>query len=126
LVVPVVHNAGSLSFAQLVAQTERLASAARSGTLDARAMTGGTITLTNVGAAGPVDTGAPIINAPEVACVGFGAIKPRPMVIDGQVVARPGAWISMSADHRVVDGALAARFLGRLVALLEHPETLAR
>lgn len=126
LVVPVVHNAQSLSFAQLVAQTERLASAARNGALDARAMTGGTITLTNVGAAGPVDTGAPIINAPEVACVGFGAIKPRPMVVDGQVVARPGAWISMSADHRVVDGALAARFLGRLVELLEHPDALMR
>ncbi len=57
LVVPVVHNAQSLSFAQLVAQTERLATAARNGALDARAMTGGTITLTNVGAAGPVDTG---------------------------------------------------------------------
>ncbi len=126
LMVPVIHNAQTLSFAQLATEAERLAQAARAGTLDARAMTGGTITLTNVGAAGPVDTGAPIINAPEVACVGFGAIKPRPMVVDGQVVARPGAWISMSADHRVVDGATAARFLGRLVELLEQPETLVR
>jgi pyruvate dehydrogenase E2 component (dihydrolipoamide acetyltransferase) len=126
LMVPVIHNAQTLSFAQLATEAERLAQAARAGTLDVRAMTGGTITLTNVGAAGPADTGAPIINAPEVACVGFGAIKPRPMVVDGQVVARPGAWISMSADHRVVDGAMAARFLGRLVELLEHPEPLVK
>jgi pyruvate dehydrogenase E2 component (dihydrolipoamide acetyltransferase) len=124
LVVPVIHGAQALRFAQLAAEAERLAQGARAGTLDARAMTGGTITLTNVGAAGPIDTGAPIINAPEVACVGFGAIKPRPMVVDGQVVARPAAWISMSADHRVVDGATAARFLGRLVELLEHPDEL--
>jgi pyruvate dehydrogenase E2 component (dihydrolipoamide acetyltransferase) len=118
LVVPVVHDAQTLSLREIAAECERLAQAARAGTLDARAMTRGTITLTNVGASGPVDTGAPIINPPEVCVVGFGAIKPRPMVVAGQVVARPGAWIAMACDHRVVDGATAARFLGRLVGLL--------
>jgi pyruvate/2-oxoglutarate dehydrogenase complex dihydrolipoamide acyltransferase (E2) component len=51
--------------------------------------------------------------------VGFGAIKPRPMVLDGQVVVRPGAWISISVDHRIVDGALATEFLTSLVRELE-------
>jgi pyruvate dehydrogenase E2 component (dihydrolipoamide acetyltransferase) len=124
LIVPVVQNAQTLSLRQIAVECERMAQAARAGTLDARAMSGGTITLSNVGAAGPVDTGAPIINPPEVCCVGFGAIKPRPMVVDGQVVARPGVWISMACDHRVVDGATAARFLGRLVELLEQPASL--
>jgi pyruvate/2-oxoglutarate dehydrogenase complex dihydrolipoamide acyltransferase (E2) component len=82
-------------------------------------MTGGTITVTNVGASGPVETGTPIINPPECCVVGFGAIKPRPMVVNGQVVARPGAWISISVDHRIVDGALATEFLTALVKELE-------
>jgi pyruvate dehydrogenase E2 component (dihydrolipoamide acetyltransferase) len=87
-------------------------------------MTGGTITLTNVGAAGPVDTGAPLINPPEACVVGFGAIKPRPMAVGEQVLVRPSAWISMSCDHRIVDGATAAKFIGKLVSLLEEPGVL--
>jgi pyruvate dehydrogenase E2 component (dihydrolipoamide acetyltransferase) len=82
-------------------------------------MSGGTITVTNVGASGPVETGTPIINPPECCVVAFGAIKPRAMVVDSQVVARSGAWISISVDHRIVDGALATEFLTALVAELE-------
>ena len=82
-------------------------------------MTGGTVTLTNVGASGPVETGTPIINPPECCVVGFGAIKPRAMVVGGEVVARPGAWISISVDHRIVDGAMATEFLTDLVLRLE-------
>ncbi|MBF6590716.1 MAG: 2-oxo acid dehydrogenase subunit E2 [Ktedonobacterales bacterium] len=126
LVVPVIHNAQRLSLARLAAEAERLVRVAREGKLDARAMTGGTITLTNVGAAGPVETGAPLINPPEVCVVGFGAIKPRPTVVGEAILVRPGAWISMSCDHRVVDGATAARFLGALVGYLEAPERLLR
>jgi len=85
-------------------------------------MTGGTITITNVGASGPVETGTPIINPPECCVVGFGAIKPRAMVVDGQVVARPGAWISISVDHRIVDGAMATEFLTDLVQRLERAD----
>src|SRR5947207_1294459 len=83
-------------------------------------MSGGTSTITNVGASGPVETGTPIISPPECCVVAFGAIKPRPMVIDGEVVARSGAWISISVDHRIVDGALATEFLTALVGELEH------
>ncbi|MEO7003618.1 MAG: dihydrolipoamide acetyltransferase family protein [Ktedonobacterales bacterium] len=124
LIVPVVHNAHTLSLAQIVAETERLTPLAREGKLPAAEMTGGTITITNVGAMGPVETGAPLINAPEVCVVGFGAIKPRPTVVGDVVLVRPGAWLSISCDHRVVDGATAAQFLGALVRALEQPETL--
>jgi 2-oxoisovalerate dehydrogenase E2 component (dihydrolipoyl transacylase) len=125
LVVPVIHNAHTMTFAEVAAEVERLVPLARAGKLDARSMTGGTITITNVGAAGPVDTGAPLINAPEACVVGFGAIKPRPMVVGDQVLARPSAWISIACDHRIVDGATAAQFMGALVAGLEQPDELA-
>ncbi|HEY1387784.1 MAG TPA: dihydrolipoamide acetyltransferase family protein [Ktedonobacterales bacterium] len=124
LIVPVIHNAHAMSFAEIAGEIERLVPLARAGKLDARAMTGGTITITNVGAAGPVDTGAPLINAPEACVVGFGAIKPRPTVVGEQVLARPSAWISIACDHRIVDGATAAQFMGALVSGLENPAEL--
>jgi pyruvate dehydrogenase E2 component (dihydrolipoamide acetyltransferase) len=124
LVVPVIHDAHALTLAQVATETDRLTQLARAGKLEARMMTDGTITLTNVGAAGPVDTGAPLINPPEACVVGFGAIKPRPLVVGEQVLARPSAWISMSCDHRIVDGATAAKFIGKLVSLLEVPYAL--
>jgi pyruvate/2-oxoglutarate dehydrogenase complex dihydrolipoamide acyltransferase (E2) component len=124
LIVPVIHNAHTMNFAEIAAEIERLVPLARAGKLDARAMTGGTITITNVGAAGPVDTGAPLINAPEACVVGFGAIKLRPTVVGEQVLARPSAWISIACDHRIVDGATAAQFMGALVSGLENPAAL--
>lgn len=126
LVVPVIHDAHTLTLALVAAEADRLTQLARAGKLEARMMTGGTITLTNVGAAGPVDTGAPLINPPEACVVGFGAIKKRPMAVGEQVLVRPSAWISMSCDHRIVDGATAAKFIGKLVSLLEEPEALAQ
>ncbi len=126
LVVPVVRDAATLSLAQVAAECERLVGLARDGRLDPASMTGGSITITNVGAMGPVETGAPIINAPEVCIVGFGAIKPRPTVVGDALAVRPGAWISVSCDHRVVDGASAAQFMGALIAALEEPDALAR
>ncbi|HEY8326321.1 MAG TPA: dihydrolipoamide acetyltransferase family protein, partial [Ktedonobacterales bacterium] len=125
LVVPVVRDAAALSLAQIAAECERLVGLAREGRLDPGSMTGGSITITNVGAMGPVETGAPIINAPEVCIVGFGAIKPRPTVVGDALAVRPGAWISVSCDHRVIDGASAAQFMGALIASLEEPESLA-
>ena len=124
LLVPVIANAHTLGLRQIAAEANRLVSLAREGKLDAKSLTGGTITITNVGASGPVDTGAPLINPPEVCIVGFGALKPRPTVVGDQVVVRPGAWISISCDHRVVDGANAAQFFGELVHQLEAPEGL--
>lgn len=125
LVVPVVRDAAALSLAQIAAECERLVALAREGRLEPSSMTGGSITITNVGAMGPVETGAPIINAPEVCIVGFGAIKPRPTVVGDALAVRPGAWISVSCDHRVIDGASAAQFMGALIASLEEPESLA-
>lgn len=119
LLVPVLRDADQLDLATIAERSAHLIEGARAGTLKPGDMTGGTITVTNVGASGPVETGTPIINPPECCVVGFGAIKPRAMVIDGQVVARPGAWISISVDHRIVDGALAAEFLTALVRELE-------
>jgi 2-oxoisovalerate dehydrogenase E2 component (dihydrolipoyl transacylase) len=124
LLVPVIRQVDGLDLAGTAAECERLVSLARAGQLDAASMTGGTITVTNVGAAGPVDTGAPLINPPEACVIGFGAIKPRPTAVGDQVVVRPGAWISISCDHRIVDGATAAGFLGALVRQLEAPEGL--
>ncbi len=126
LLVPVIHNAQALSFLEIATHSEDLVERARAGTIDAKSMTGGTITVTNVGAAGPVDTGAPLINAPEACVVGFGAIKPRPTVVGDSIEVRPGAWISVSCDHRIVDGATAARFFGIIVKCLEEPEMLLR
>jgi pyruvate dehydrogenase E2 component (dihydrolipoamide acetyltransferase) len=119
LLVPVLRAADQLELTAIAEKSAQLIEGARAGTLPPGQMSGGTITVTNVGASGPVETGTPIINPPECCVVAFGAIKPRPMVVDGKVVARSGAWISISVDHRIVDGALATEFLTALVAELE-------
>jgi 2-oxoisovalerate dehydrogenase E2 component (dihydrolipoyl transacylase) len=119
LLVPVLRSADQLELTAIAEKSAQLIEGARAGTLPPGQMSGGTITVTNVGASGPVETGTPIINPPECCVVAFGAIKPRPMVVDGKVVARSGAWISISVDHRIVDGALATEFLTALVAELE-------
>jgi 2-oxoisovalerate dehydrogenase E2 component (dihydrolipoyl transacylase) len=119
LLVPVLRRADKLELAAIAEQSAQLIEGARAGTLPPGQMSGGTITVTNVGASGPVEAGTPIINPPECCVVAFGAIKPRPMVVDGQVVARSGAWISISVDHRIVDGAMATEFLTALVSELE-------
>ena len=119
LLVPVLRGVDQLDLAAIADQSAHLIEGARAGNLPPGQMSGGTITVTNVGASGPVETCTPIINPPECCVVAFGAIKPRPMVVDGQVVARSGAWISISVDHRIVDGALATEFLTALVSELE-------
>jgi pyruvate dehydrogenase E2 component (dihydrolipoamide acetyltransferase) len=84
-------------------------------------LSGSTFTVSNFGALG-VDDGMPVINYPEAAILGMGSIKPRPVVVDRAVVARPTMSLTCAFDHRVVDGAQAAAFLGDLRALLEAPE----
>jgi pyruvate dehydrogenase E2 component (dihydrolipoamide acetyltransferase) len=121
LLVPVLRGADRLDLAGIAEASARLIEGARAGTLSPAEMTGGTITVTNVGASGPIETGTPIINPPECCVVGFGGIRPRPMVVDGQVLARQSAWISISVDHRIVDGAMASEFLTALVHGLEDP-----
>ena len=119
LLVPVLRGADQLDLTTIAEKSAQLIEGARAGTLAPSQMSGGTITVTNVGASGPVETGTPIINPPECCVVAFGAIKPRPMVVNGQVVARSGAWISITVDHRIVDGAMATEFLTALVMELE-------
>src|SRR2546428_1145527 len=119
LLGPVLRGADQPGLTAIAERSAQLIDGARAGTLPPNQMSGGTITVTNVGASGPVETGTPIINPPECCVVAFGAIKPRPMVVQGQVVARSGAWISISVDHRIVDGALATEFLTALVSELE-------
>jgi pyruvate dehydrogenase E2 component (dihydrolipoamide acetyltransferase) len=122
LVVPVVIDADRLSLQEIAAQTKQLVEAARGGRI--QGMGQGSFTITNLGMAG-VEEFAAIINPPEVAILAIGAVREAAVVKDGTV--RPGKvmTVTLSADHRAVDGMLAARFLGRLKELLEDPEQLA-
>lgn len=119
LLVPVIRNAGGLSLAELAAESRRLVELARAGKLTAADMQGGVFTITNLGAYG-IDAFTPIINAPEAAILGIGAIRLEPAVAaNGQIVARQQLTLSLTFDHRIVDGAPAARFLQALVEAIE-------
>jgi pyruvate dehydrogenase E2 component (dihydrolipoamide acetyltransferase) len=123
LLVPVVRKADHKGLAQLAAETRDLAERARRGKLTPDELRGSTFTLTNLGMFG-VDAFTPIINLPETAILGVGRIKERPTVAAGQVVAKPIMWLSLTFDHRLVDGGLAARFLQRVAQLVEQPVLL--
>ncbi|HEX8861942.1 MAG TPA: dihydrolipoamide acetyltransferase family protein, partial [Actinomycetes bacterium] len=123
LLVPNVKDAdllGILDLAREISRVTELARERRAGVAD---LTGGTITITNVGGFG-VETGTPIINKPECAIVATGLIAERPWVVDGQLAVRQVMTTSVSFDHRIVDGAYAARFLATLRDLLEDPVLL--
>lgn len=125
LLVPVVRDVGSMGIGRVSAEIERLATAARAGALAPSDMTGGTITVTNTGSYGS-EAGTPILNPPQGAILALGVIEPRALVVDGEVVARPACTMSLTFDHRLLDGATAGRAFGTLVELLEDPEHLAR
>ncbi|WP_166905521.1 dihydrolipoamide acetyltransferase family protein [Mycobacterium sp. DL440] len=121
LLVPVIRDAQAMTTRQLAGTVAGLVEQARAGTLSPAELSGSTFTVSNFGALG-LDDGVPVINYPEAAILGMGSIKPRPVVVDGAVVARPTMSLTCAFDHRVVDGAQAAAFLGDLRALLEAPE----
>jgi pyruvate dehydrogenase E2 component (dihydrolipoamide acetyltransferase) len=123
LLVPVVRDVDRKGLAQLAAETAALAERARAGKCTADELTGGTFTLTNLGMFG-IDVFTPLINLPECAILGVGRIKERPAIVAGQVVPRQTVWLSLTFDHRLVDGGPAARFLGRVVQLVEKPHLL--
>ena len=123
LLVPVVRDVGDLSLGEVAAEIQRLASAARDGSIRIEEMTGGTITVTNTGSYGS-EFGTPIINRAQAAILGLGAIAPRALVVDGEVVARPACTLSLTFDHRLLDGATAGRAFGDLVAALSSPDRL--
>jgi 2-oxoglutarate dehydrogenase E2 component (dihydrolipoamide succinyltransferase) len=99
----------------------RLAAKAREGRLSPDDLAGGTISITNIGAFG-ADPGTPIIQLPHVAIVGFGAITKEAVVVDDQIVIRPMILVSVTVDHRLVTGAVAAGFRVRLKELLDSPQ----
>jgi len=124
LMVPVLRDVGGKSLSQITAGVEDLAARARSGTLTLDDVTGGTFTITNVGMYG-VTTFTPILNVPQVAILGVGTIAKQPILKDGTIQVCDILHVSLTADHRVVDGALSARFLKRFKDLLEDEATFA-
>lgn len=120
LVVPVLRHIDRLSLVELAQQREQLIARARTGKLMPDEMNGGSFTLSNFGSYGG-DFETPILNWPQSALLGIGQISDEAVVRDGQVVARPMMMISLTFDHRLIDGALAGRFRSRLRELLERP-----
>ena len=123
LLVPNIKDADTLGILDLARELTRLTELARERKAAPADLTGGTITITNVGGFG-VETGTPIINKPECAILATGLIAPRPWVVDGQLAVRQLMTTSVSFDHRIVDGAYAAQFLAHLRDLLEDPALL--
>jgi pyruvate/2-oxoglutarate dehydrogenase complex dihydrolipoamide acyltransferase (E2) component len=123
LVVPVIHDADRKTIFELAAEIAELADKARAGKLTRDEITGGTFTITNVGSVGGLFT-FPVINYPEVAILGTHSIAPRPVVRDGQIVIRQMMYLSLSFDHRVVDGALAAQFVADVAASLANVDLM--
>jgi len=123
LVVPVVRGCDSRSVHEIDAELRRLAGAARSGALKPEELRGSTFTVTSAGKlAGLFQT--PIVNHPEVAILSVGRIAERPVVRDGEIVARPVGCLALTFDHRVVDGARAAEFGLSVLRRLEQPATI--
>ena len=123
LFVPVVKRVADKSILELAAEIADLSQRTREGKAKLDDLTGGTFTITSVGNIGG-RFATPILNHPEVAILGVNQIHDRPVAVDGQVVIRPMMYLSPSFDHRVIDGAVAARAVSALKAILESPEQL--
>src|SRR5690348_1093549 len=120
LVVPVIRHADRATLAQISAALRDLSERARGFRLKPEEMDGGTFTVTNLGTY-EVDAFTPILNPPEAAVLGVGRVHRRPVAVDDRVEVRPVMVLSLTFDHRVVDGAPAAQFLQRVKHVLEHP-----
>lgn len=125
LLVPVVLDADRLGVREIADRIGELVAAARDGGLTPAQVTGHTITVTNTGSYGS-EAGTPLLHLPDAVIVGLGAIEPRALVVDGAVVARPACTLSVTFDHRILDGATVGRALNDLVALLEDEDALRR
>ncbi|ADG90020.1 dihydrolipoamide acetyltransferase family protein [Thermobispora bispora] len=120
LIVPNIKDADRLSLPELARELNRLVERARAGRCTPAELTGGTITITNVGVFG-VDAGTPILNPGEVAILALGQIRDMPWVVDGQLAVRKVTTLALSFDHRVVDGELGSKVLRDVGAMLEDP-----
>jgi len=123
LLVVVVRDADKKPLAEVNSDLMGMVAKSRQGGLGPDELSGSTFTITNLGGYG-VEAFTPIVNPPETAILGVGRIAQRPAVVDGQIVARDLMYLSLSFDHRVVDGAPAAQFLQRVKECLEAPYIL--
>jgi pyruvate dehydrogenase E2 component (dihydrolipoamide acetyltransferase) len=123
LIVPVVRDTGCKSLKQIAESIEDVARRAREDQLEVADLRGGTFTITNIGPLGGTAV-IPIVNYPEVAILGMGRVQDKPVVRDGQIVVRKILPLALSFDHRVADGADAARFVNELARYLSDPNLL--
>ena len=123
LVVPVLRNAESLSFAEIESQIRDFGTRARDGKLTIEELTGGTFTISNGGIFGSL-VSTPIINPPQSAILGMHKIQERPIAEHGQVVIRPMMYLALSYDHRIIDGREAVQCLDTIRQSLEDPSRL--
>ena len=120
LLAPVISDVPSLGLREIAARTHDLKQRAHTSELKPQELKGGTFTISNLGAFG-IDAFTPIINLPQCAILGLGRIERRPMVVSDQIVPREAITLSLTFDHRIVDGAPAARFLAALRQAIENP-----
>ncbi len=120
LLVPTIKDADKKGVAEIATDFRALVARVREGKAGPDDLTGGTFTITNLGMY-EVDAFTPIINLPEVAILGVGRIKEKPVVVDGEIAVRKMMWLSLTFDHRIIDGAPAARFLQRIKQMVEQP-----
>jgi 2-oxoisovalerate dehydrogenase E2 component (dihydrolipoyl transacylase) len=120
LLVPNVKNAGALPLPALAAALQTLTETARAGKATPADLSGGTITITNVGVFG-VDAGTPILTPGEAAILAFGQVRDTPWVVDGQIAVRKACTLSLSFDHRIIDGELGSAALRDVGSMLEDP-----
>jgi pyruvate dehydrogenase E2 component (dihydrolipoamide acetyltransferase) len=120
LITPVVRDADQKGLAEIGAEVRELAERAKKKALKPEEYSGGSITVSNLGMYG-IDEFIAVLNPPQAAIVAIGAVTPKPVVRDGQIVVRSMMSVTLSGDHRVIDGAVGAEFLKELRSLLEHP-----
>ena len=120
LIVPIVRDADSKSFAAIEKEIADYARKARDGTIGIEDLTGGTFTITNGGVFGSLMS-TPIVNAPQSAILGMHKIQERPMVVNGQIAVRPMMYLAVTYDHRIIDGREAVQFLVAIKEILEDP-----
>jgi len=123
LMVPVIRDVEQMSFAEFEAALNAIAKKAQDGTISMDDLTGGTFTITNGGIFGSMMS-TPILNQPQSGILGMHSIQQRPMVVDGEIMARPMMYLAMTYDHRIIDGKEAVQFLVAIKEQLEDPSRL--